>query len=668
MDARKKKLLVCLMLLVLALAGFHALPQCDFTNLDDSNYVQNNSVMGHGISLHSIKWAFTTLHGSYWIPLTWLSLLLDAHLYGMNAGGYHLTNLLFHIANGFLLFLLLNRATRRLWLSALVAGLFMVHPIQVESVAWITERKDVLSVFFWMLTFHAYLAYVENPRRSTYLLMALLFTLGLMAKPMIVTLPCVMLLFDFWPLGRMEGSSTREKSRHFARLVWEKAPLFVLAAIFSVLTVITQGPNAMVGLESAPMQVRLGNMGATYLIYLKNIFWPSRLAIFYPAVPDGLGLLKAFSWGALGVISALVTIYRKHAYLFVGWFLFVGVLFPVSGILQSGLQGMADRFAYIPVIGVFILVVFGLGELTRRFPVAKIPAILAGVAALVVCPLLTAKQVSHWKNSITIMEHTLEVTENNWFAEQVLGSALYKENRLDEAIVHLKRSLQRHPDFPPTYNALGMIMAARGEYEKAVKLYLRAIGDGAKAYQYYNNLGVAFLKAGKEESALEAFKQAMEREPGSHQVHFNTGMVYQQMGDRRLAKLYYHKALELKPDLLDVYNNLGIMAIADGEFGTAMQCFQQTLQGDSQYSAAWFNLAKLWAAMNEFEKARSVLKKVVQHSPRDWEARILLAKTLIALGQNPQAKSQYEAVLTGDPNNVEATQGLEALLRLKGDK
>ena len=409
---------------------------------------------------------------------------------------------------------------------------------------------------------------------------------------MIVTLPCVLLLFDFWPLERVKGNSFKEKALCLGGLAWEKAPLFVLAAAFSILTVITQGTQAMVDLESVPVSVRLGNMGPAYLAYLKNIFWPTGLAIFYPASPQGPGVIKALlAWGALGLISALVIFFRKRSYLFVGWFLFAGVLFPVSGIMQSGLQGMADRFAYIPVIGIFIMVVFGLQDLGSRFSQARIPAMAAGTAAFLLCPLLTAKQVSYWKSSVTIMERTVAVTENNWFAEQVLGSALYKENRLDEALIHLKNSLVGHPDFAPTYNALGMVYHSKGQYMQAVDCYLRAIGEGSTQYHYYNNLGLSLFQAGENQRALEAFKQALKNEPNSHQLHFNIGMLYQHMGDNHLAKQHYIKTRELNPDFLPVYNNLGILAIAEGEFDHACSIlWTHYVMAGSKESPTLFNL------------------------------------------------------------------------------
>ena len=421
MPQRRWKIIACLFLVVATLATYGDLRTHQFINFDDDIYVTGNPPVQDGLTLKGLTWAFTTMHGGLWIPLTWLSFMVNSQLFGLHPGGFLLTNLLFHIANALLLFLWLLYLTRTLGCSFLVAALFALHPLHVESVAWATERKDVLSTFFWLLTMWAYVWYAERPRLGRYLLILVCFSLGLMAKPMLVTLPFVLLLLDYWPLGRLrlKGPAAAAASPKpgpgvtIKRLVWEKSPLFVISALSIVVTFYAQKEaGAISTLQTLPIANRLANAMVAYGSYLGKMFWPAHLAVFYPHPGHNLPIWQALAAGlALAVLTLLALRQaRRHPYLLVGWLWYLGTLLPVIGLVQVGGQAMADRYTYVPFIGLFIVVVWGMADLAARWRAPKfLLPVGAGVvlSALMVC---TWVQVSYWRDSITLYEHTLEVT------------------------------------------------------------------------------------------------------------------------------------------------------------------------------------------------------------------------------------------------------------------
>jgi tetratricopeptide (TPR) repeat protein len=492
MAPSRLRFLIGMLLVAATLIVYRPVAGFAFVNLDDPDYVQDNPIVRAGPAS-----AFTTIQAGYWIPLTWLSYQLDYRLFGLAAGGYHTTNVMLHAANAVLLFLLLCRLTDATWPAAFAAALFALHPLQVESVAWVTERKDVLSTLFGLLALHAYMGYVREPSIARYLFVALCFALSLMAKPMLVTLPFALLLLDFWPLNRLarrasEGSpllstqysvlSTSEPSlaRRACQLLLEKLPLLALASAASVITIIAQRHgDAVRTLDEFPLSARLGNALISYERYLEMLFWPFDLAVFYPhpGVPS-LGQILAAAL-VLGSINGLTVYYaRSRPYLLVGWLWFVGTLFPVCGIMQAGWQGMADRFLYVPGIGLFILLAFALRDLkpicNLQFAICNLQFPLV-VIVLFLLALRTANQVQHWQNSITLWEHSRLVTPDNFYTRFSYGAALLDAGCIEEAAANFERAVELKPDHPFGHYELGLARLAQGRRDEAAACWITTL-------------------------------------------------------------------------------------------------------------------------------------------------------------------------------------------------
>jgi tetratricopeptide (TPR) repeat protein len=477
-------------LIILALSAATLIvyrPVCNyaFVNLDDPDYVQDNPLL-HACPLR----AFTTIQAGYWIPLTWLSYQLDHWLYGLSPGGYHRTNLLLHIVNVTLLFLLLCRLTGATLPSGFAAALFALHPLQVESVAWVTERKDVLSTFFGLLALHAYAGYARRPSVVRYLLVMLWLALGLLAKPMLVTLPCILLLLDYWPLQRkiiakckLQNANCKMQigNLHFAiRLVLEKLPLFALALAASIVTVFAQRhDDAVRTLDQFSLSARLGNALISYVSYVQKLIWPVDLAVFYPhpGVPAAWHMAAAII--LLAAVTGLVVWQaRREPYLLVGWLWFAGTLFPVSGVMQAGWQGMADRFLYVPSIGLFVAFAFALRELKPIWDFRLMNFDLRFALALVLLAILsarTADQVRHWQDSITLWEHTRLVTPDNFYARFSYGAALLDAGRVAEAAEQFERAIELKPDHPFGHYELGIARREQGRLDEAVVSWSTAL-------------------------------------------------------------------------------------------------------------------------------------------------------------------------------------------------
>lgn len=549
MRFRNPELLTCLFLTALVFAVFRQLPGYEFIYLDDGLYVTENRHLSLGLSWQGIKWAFTTWHAGYWIPLTWLSLLADWQIYGLNAGGYHLTNLLLHLANAILLFLLLTKTTKAMWQSAFVAALFAIHPLQVESVAWVTERKDVLSTLFLMLILLAYARYVKKPGVDRYLWVFLLFVLGLMAKPMLVTLPFVLLLMDYWPLNRFETAFSSQK-KIMGRLVAEKIPLFALAAFFSALTIATQKyGGAVISMQAISPDIRAANALISYLRYIGKILWPCDLVIFYPYIISENFLLKGAAAGLLlAAVSLLVISARQKKYLFMGWFFFLGTLFPVIGISQSGLQAMADRFSYIPIIGLFIMIAWGVPEIAAKWRGKKI---ILGLAIIIIIPSLSLcafMQARHWQNSTTLFTHALSVTADNWFVHRVFGKFLFDHGKTKQAVFHYKKSLSRLPESAPTHHVLGNAMAALGQMNEALSHYNDALALDPGFAEAYNSMGIVLARKNQLKKAKFHFKQAINFDPELTQASYNLALIFFAQGDFSNAIACYQHILKINPD------------------------------------------------------------------------------------------------------------------------
>jgi len=480
-------LLICIALTLATVVAFEPLSHNEFIGYDDGHYVTENPYVQSGLTGKSILWAFTSLHGeiSYWHPLTWLSHMLDCELFGLNPLGHHLTSLLFHIANTLLLFWVLKRMTGAVWQSAFVAAAFALHPLGVESVAWAAERKNVLSGFFWMLTIAAYIRYAERPCIGRYLPVVLALCLGLMAKPTVVTLPFVLLLLDYWPLDRFQWKNLRF-------LVCEKIPLLFLAAVLSAVTFFAQkGIGAVAPADKLGLNLRLANAFVSYIRYIGKIFYPAGLAVFYPHPLRSLPLWQPIVCLFILVVVSAAVIYVGRRYLVVGWLWYLGVLVPVIGLVQVGNQAMADRYTYLPAIGIFIMLTWGITELLAGWRFRKIVFSAAGLIFIILI-LYTRTQLRYWRNNFTLYEHALKVTANNYVAYNNLGAAFQSEGMLEEAIGHYRRALRIRPDYFFTHCNLGSALQSQGRFSEAAGHYQYALGLKPH-YIPLNNL--AWLKA-----------------------------------------------------------------------------------------------------------------------------------------------------------------------------
>jgi protein O-mannosyl-transferase len=512
-------LLICLALIILTVITFWSLKDCGFIDFDDNVYVYENIYVQSGLNWNSIRQAFSSELAEkigFWHPVTWLSLMLDYQIFGLNPQGFHLTNLLFHIISTVLLFLIFNRMTKSLWPSAFVAALFAIHPFHVESVAWIAERKDVLYAFFWMLTMGAYSYYIEHPGFRRYFFVLLFFILGLMSKSMLVTLPFVLLLLDYWPLqrfGEIKPANSQYKWSLIYPLIWEKIPLFVLAIFSSIVTYIAeQKAGAVHSFEMFPMNVRIENAFISYVTYIEKMIWPSNLAVFYLHSEEWIPW--HFGWSAFLLIAiTLVVIWRakRSPYLATGWLWYMGTLVPVIGIVKIGEFAMADRFTYIPLIGLFIMVAWGVPDLLKKWNHRK-EILLASSAVSILClSIITWTQVGYWRNSITLWNHTLKVTDYNWIAYNCRGVAHERLGNHGQAIEDYGRAIEINPGYAEAYNNRGIAFKRLGNHKQAIENYDRAIEIKQDYAEAYYNRGIFYLNQGDNISGCRDAQKACEK-------------------------------------------------------------------------------------------------------------------------------------------------------------
>jgi len=500
----KKKLIVYIVLTLATFAVYWQLNQYGFIILDDGTYVTKNIHVQSGITLEGFRWAFSTTYAEFWHPLTWLSLMFDYQLYGLNAGGYHLTNLILHIISTLLLFWLFNRMTGAIWRSAFIAGLFALHPLHVESVAWISERKDILSAFFWMLTLCLYVSYTEKPILRRYLLVLLCFACGLMSKSMVVTLPIVMILLDYWPLRRFES----KKGNLILWQLREKIPFFVLSTVFSVITYYIHYQPSVKSFPF-PLVARLANASVSFVTYLEKIFWPHNLAVFY-SFPNQIPAWQILATALLILVisAAVIVMVKRLPCLFAGWLWYAITLLPVIGIIHFGDFTMADRYTYLSSVGITIMLAWGIPSLVRNEETRKKILFPAGITVLVIMAILTWKQCGYWKNSVELFSHTLLVTENNFLAHNMLGNTLSEEGKINEAIDHYNKAILIAPRFAFAYNGRGVAYAKLGQNQCAIEDFNRAILQKNNYADAYNNRGITYINQGNAQlgclDALEA--------------------------------------------------------------------------------------------------------------------------------------------------------------------
>jgi tetratricopeptide (TPR) repeat protein len=569
----RREACICLILIAAVLFVYWQVWDHEFINYDDNVYITDNPQVQEGITSKGIIWAFTTNHTGNWHPLTWISHMLDCTLYGPNPGGHHLTNVLLHMANALLLFVLLRWTTGAIWRSALVAALFALHPLHVESVAWVAERKDVLSTFFWMLTMLAYVHYVNRPGWKRYILVLINFSLGLMAKPMLVTLPFVLLLLDYWPLNRFQSRAATGfvgdqppnfRSSGYDRLpihkaVMEKAVLFMMSLASCVVTVMAQQEaGALSGLEIVPLKFRIANALVSLAAYMGKMIWPQDLAVFYPHPGSALQIWKPVAAGLLLLIVSTVALWvaQRCRYVFVGWLWYLSTLVPVVGLVQVGEQAMADRYTYVPLIGLFIVVVWGFADVVKGWRSRRWVASIS--AALVVLALMVGSwlQVGYWKNSVDLFKHALGATTNNYVAHYTLGNALALQGNLAEAVSHYDKALQINPNYADAHSNLGNALALQGNLSEAISHYYKALQIKPDHVEAHRNLAVGLDRQGKHQEAIQHYAEVLRISPHDAQSHNNLGVALAEQGKLEEAVAHFTEALRIDPNFKEAQRNL----------------------------------------------------------------------------------------------------------------
>jgi protein O-mannosyl-transferase len=628
---------VWIALIVLNVAIYAPVWHYDFVLLDDTAYVTQNAQVQGGLTPQGVSWAFTTGEQGNWHPLTWLSHMLDVQVYGLKPGGHHLTNLLLHIANTLLLFGLLRRMTGALGRSAFVAGLFAVHPLHVESVAWVAERKDVLSTLFFMLTLIAYVAYVRQPRRGRYVLVLLLFGLGLMAKPMLVTIPFVLLLLDYWPLGRVSLGAPSV----VPRLIREKVPLFALAIASSIVTFVAQRQvGAVTDLGTFPLSLRLANALVSYVAYAGKMLWPVQLAAFYPysrSLPEwwvGGSML-----GLIGVSVVVVRAARRYPYLPVGWLWYVGTLLPVIGIVQVGEQARADRYTYIPLIGLFLIVAWGIPELVGGWQYRN-AALAAATGLVVVAFAITARgQLRYWNNSSALFERVLEVTPENPVTHVHVGLALAQQGRLNEAITQFDTAVRLRPTYDYAHNALGAILLNQGRTNEAIPHLSEALRLRPGYPEAHTNLGVALANQGRFSEAIIQYSEALRLRPAYADAHYRLGTALASQGQLSEAMAQYSEALRLRPAYAEVRYSMGTALMNQGKVDEGIHEFLEAVRLKPDFVEAHYNLGVALYTKGDATQALGHFKTALKLKPDDQDTQRALA-LLASQGERSAPRAQ----------------------------
>ena len=699
----------------------------DFIDFDDDKYVESNATVQKGLNVSTLKWALVTPVCSNWHPLTMMSHMLDCQLYGVDPGKHHLTSLLFHACNVGLVFLLFRRLTGACWRSACVAALFAWHPLHVESVAWIAERKDVLSAFFGLLSLLAYVAYVRDARKpappfyqsSKYWLTWALLALGLLCKPMLVTWPCLLLLLDFWPLQRLSPARLQPVSGGvdsvspdnapppapaptLRQLLIEKIPFFALAAALCALTFLVQrSTGAMRVLANEPLLGRCENALISWCRYLGKTFWPVDLSIFYPYPshwPLAWVLLAALLLGAVSVLCWLAR--RRQPFLLVGWCWFVGTLVPVIGLVQVGAQAMADRYTYLPSLGLFALLVWAAHDWSQRWPHQTLLAATVGLVVFIACGAVTRHQLAYWQNSESLFRHALQVTADNDVARNCLGHALLRAGKTDEAIDQFRNAARLQPASAESHYNLGTALAAKGQTDEAIRELNRAIECQPDQPKAYNNLAALLYARGQTNDAIRNFKMALTLQPDfavghlkygeflahcgdlsgalnetlkaerlnpdDDAIHRDLGNLFTRTGQPDAARREYTEAVRLNPGDADSLYWLGNLQARAGQQDEAIRLFQQALRSRPDFAEAHNNLGSLLFAQSHLPAAIAQFQAAVRSRPDYRNARYNLGNALLKNGQPAEAATEYHAVLQLAPDFAAAHDQLGLALAQQG--
>ena len=648
---------VCLLLTVATLTVYMGVNQHAFISFDDGAYVSKNLVVRTGLTPENLAWAFSFEEkaGNYWQPLTWLSHMLDVDLYGLDPGRHHLTNVFFHIANAILLFLALNRMTGARWRSAFVAGLFALHPLNVESVAWLAERKNVLSTFFWMLTLLTYAFYNERPGRIRYAALLIVFTLGLLAKPMLVTLPFVLLLLDFWPLGRTGRPQTVSAFMKTGyRLVLEKIPLFLLSGLAVYLASASlRGLGSYIPLQSVPMSLRLENAIVSYVKYMGKMIWPEHLAVFYP-YPTSIPMWQIL--GALifvvGLSIFVLLMHKRCAYLSVGWFWFIGTMIPVIGLVQAGLwPEMADRWAYVPMVGLFMMISWGGKQILDRWRPARTLGAIASTIVLVALMVISQIQVGYWADSITIFEQAVKATDGSWVAHSNLGKALTDSGRSAEAFKHYAAAVRYNPNSAHAHLNFGSGLLARGKIDEAIEHFRQALQLVPNFPEVHNNMGLAMVRSGKIEAAINYFQQALSLNPNFANAAKNLKLATSINEQINRAARGMRASLGFRPQKDDLDLRMVELSNRKREVIDAVAKYRHALAMQPGYNGlAEINITAAAEVMQEYEHLLPVLLKAIQLQPASADAHYHVACIYSRKGLHQEARKWLEKAETIEIN------------------
>ncbi len=588
MNKRLLYLLVCLFLAISMFSVYSYVGRCEFIGFDDDLYVSENQYVRQGLTLESINWAFTASHASTWQPIVWLSYMIESHIQGhqITPALFHWTNLVLHVVNAGLLLYLLYLATGSFWPSVFVSAVFAMHPVHVESVVWVAERKDVLSTLFWMLSLIFYVRYTNVPSRGRYILFTSMFVLGLMAKPMLVTIPLVMLLLDYWPLKRGELGLTS--------LLLEKAPLLVPAFISAVITVAVQKTGgSVVSLDELSILSRILNVPVFYSMYILKLFWPADLAVLY--LHPGMPPLYAILFGVLflAFVTALAVRYMKSCpFLLIGWLWYLVTMLPVIGVISFGLHGIADRFLYIPAIGIYMMVAWGVAEFVAFKKSGTLFSFVCGLSIALIAGLgyMTNCQVRLWKDNITLFTHAINVTKDNWAMRNCLGAARERKGDLKGALTEFRTAAEINPRRPRIFYNIGCTLQKQGAINDAVEAYIHALKLSDSFFKARYNLGVAYEHQRRFDEALEEYTKVLEAEPEHLMAYNNMGTVYTKQGRLDLALNCYQDVLAIEPDYIKAEYNLGAILFQLGRYKEAAVQFSEILQKQPDNTAARQNL------------------------------------------------------------------------------
>lgn len=617
---RTRELCVYLLLFLATFAVYSQVRHFDFVNFDDPEYVTENNHVRAGLTLDGLAWAFISTDAENWFPLTRISHMADCQFFGLRSGWHHLTNLLLHALATLLLFAGLKRMTGALWCSAFVAFLFALHPLHVESVAWIAERKDVLCAFFWFLTLWCYARYAQRPGVGRYLLVLLAFSCGLMAKPMAVTLPFVLLLLDVWPLRRANRLA----------ILWEKLPFFALAAGVSLVTYIAQQQgHAIQSLHALPAGLRVANALVTYLAYIARMFWPAKLAVFYP-YSHKLPSRYALAAGATlaGITFLVVRWFRSRPYLAVGWFWYLGTLVPVIGLVQVGGQSSADRYTYLPTVGLAIMLSWGTADVLRSWPRGRTAAAVSALAVCSACVVLTSIQLRYWATTESLFRHAVEVTTDNYVAHNNLADYYLSKLRNDEALGHVIEALRVQPNYAEARVNLATILSRAGKTDEAEREYRVALTLQPGNVEGHSGYGALLFNQGRANDALREFWEAVQLRPESADGHFVLGRMFAALGRTDQAIPEFIEAVRLRPDHADAHHSLGVALLGRGRLSEALAEFTAEARIKPTDASVHNNLGQLLASQGRLDEAITQFSEALRIKPDFDAARKSLEATL----------------------------------------